>query len=101
MLCQMARQPDASLSLDRLLYIAPSSIKLVLHLGIEKYHPPWRRASESASQLALRTYRPGRQCAEMITSVSPIKKTVSHSSSMVSKRRVHVHAGDLNSRPSG
>jgi hypothetical protein len=39
----------ASLSLDRLLYIAPSSTVLVLHLGIERYCLSWCWASKSAS----------------------------------------------------
>jgi hypothetical protein len=34
-------------------YIAPSSTSLVLHLGTEKYHMPWRGAIESAGQVSL------------------------------------------------
>jgi hypothetical protein len=60
--------PDASLSLDRLLYIAPPSIcfALVLHLGIEKYYLPWHRVRESAMGTCQAGFvaqlQPDRQC---------------------------------------
>ncbi len=48
---QMPSYPDASPSLGRLVYLAPSSTALDLHFGIEKYRLPWQQASESASDV--------------------------------------------------
>jgi hypothetical protein len=47
---QMADYLGDSLSLDKLLYIAPSGTVLVLHLVIEKYHLLWCRASDTDRQ---------------------------------------------------
>jgi len=47
----IAKKLDATLSLGRLLYIAPDSTSFILHLGIEENPLPWCRASESANDV--------------------------------------------------